>query len=189
MANFWEFVRGLVLHRRRCPTAPAFDDDLWMRMCLEDQERRVEAEWQRIRLEDLETMKRNLTMNNNGTVAAVTKEKGEMCVEGWRALGGGASAEDVQGWVQQKYGVEVSVATIRKVKPDDLKKAGSKKDNGTAGGEVTATELRTIKGIAAEGDGLAELEALLTRAQAVADAAGSLERAREVVSTLKELIS
>jgi hypothetical protein len=52
---------------------------------------------------------------------------------------------------------------------------------------VTATELRNIKSIAAEGEGLAELEALLKRAQEIADAAGGLERAREVAATLREL--
>jgi hypothetical protein len=126
--------------------------------------------------------------NTNGSVTTATKEKGALCTEAWEKLGN-VSAEEVQGWIQRTHGVEVSIPTIRKMKPDGLKKAGGKKDNGAAGGEVTATELRNIKSIAAEGEGLAELEALLQRAQAVADAAGGLARAREVVGVLKELVS
>jgi len=102
---------------------------------------------------------------------------------------GGVEPIEVQGRVKQRYNVAVSIGTVLKAKPDHLKKGSGKKDNGVAGGEVTATELRTIKGIAAEHEGLAELDALLQRAQAIADAAGGLARAREVVGVLKELVS
>jgi hypothetical protein len=143
----------------------------------------VEAQWRRIELED------RRTLMLNGTNGTVTKEKIEMAREGWAALGG-VEPTEVQAWVKQKYGgVEVSIGTILKAKPDTLKTRGNKKDNSDAAGEVTATELRNIKSIAAEGEGLAELEALLQRAQAVADAAGGLARAREVVGLLKELVS
>jgi hypothetical protein len=144
----------------------------------------VERQWRRIELED----RRTLTMNSssNGTVT-VTKDKGEMCLEGWKELGGQAKAEQVQAWVKVKYGVEPSIPTVRKMKPDEMKRGGGGKGEEAGGGEVTATELRKIKAISAEGEGLAELEALLARAQEIADATGSLERAREVAATLREL--
>lgn len=124
---------------------------------------------------------------NNGTVT-VTKDKIELAREGWAALGG-VEPTEVQSWCRQKYSVEVSIGTILKAKPDNLKKTGGgKKDNG-ANGDITATELRRLKALATEGEGLTELEALLKRAQEIADAAGSLERAREVAAVLRELTS
>jgi hypothetical protein len=161
-------------------------DAWWLKHCLADEERRTELAWQRIYLEDMINIYGEKTMTTNNGTMTVTKEKIEMAREGWAALGG-VEPTEVQAWIKQRYSVEASIGTILKAKPDSLKKGGGKKDSDVAAGEVTATELRNIKSIAAEGEGLAELEALLAKAQAVADAAGGLERAREVAAVLREL--
>jgi hypothetical protein len=119
----------------------------------------------------------------NGTA---TKDKGALATEAWATLGN-VSAEEVAAWLLKEKNVEVSLPTIRKVKPDSLKRGGGdKKDNGD---EVTATQMRSVKESAGGLDGLDKLLSMLDVIEAAAAKVGGLEKLRAGIVTLQDLVS
>lgn len=130
----------------------------------------------------------------NAMTNGAVRDKGELAAEAWGVLGN-VSAEEVAAWLLKERGVEVSVATIRKVKPDELKAtkgsggSGKKEGGDDIVGQVTVTQLRAVKESAGGLSGLDELLKMLDAVEAAAAKVGGTDKLRAGIVALQDLIS